>query len=42
VGGFIASNHLEFWNQHMDCLIGPILGAVVAALIYDNLVMAKK
>ncbi len=39
---FLTGNLPEFWSQHMVYWVGPILGAVIAALIYDNLVMAKK
>jgi aquaporin Z len=43
--GLIASlsaNLPGFWGQQVVYWVGPILGAVAAALIYDNLIMEKK
>ena len=31
-----------FWNHHIVYWIGPILGALLAALIYDNLLLDNK
>lgn len=38
----LSGNLPNFWGQHVVYWVGPILGAVVAGLIYDNLVMEKK
>lgn len=38
----MSGNFAEFWGQHMVYWVGPIIGAVVAALIYDGFIMQKK
>jgi glycerol uptake facilitator-like aquaporin len=37
----LSGNLPVFWGQQLVYWVGPILGAVVAALIYDNLIMDK-
>jgi MIP family channel proteins len=39
---FMSGNHPQFWAQQMVYWVGPIIGAVVAALLYDALIMQKK
>ncbi len=39
---FVSGNLPEFWAQHMVYWVGPIIGASLAALIYDAFIMPKK
>lgn len=38
----LTGNLPQFWSQHLVYWIGPILGGVAAALIYDGFIMEKK
>lgn len=38
----LTGNLPQFWSQHLVYWVGPILGGVAAALIYDGCIMEKK
>jgi len=38
----LSGNLPQFWSQHAVYWIGPILGAIAAAVIYDSMLMEKK
>ena len=42
VVAFFTGNHNEFWSQQAVYWIGPIIGAVIAGLIYDKVLMERK
>jgi len=39
---FLSGNLPDFWKEQGVYWIGPILGAVLAALIYDNMILDRK
>lgn len=39
---FFSGNHDGFWNQQAVYWIGPIVGAVIAGLIYDKVLLQKQ
>lgn len=38
----LSGNLPQFWSQHFVYWIGPVAGAAIAGLLYDNLIMQKK
>lgn len=39
---FMTGNLPQFWSQHIVYWAGPIVGAVIAAVVYDGLLAPKK
>lgn len=39
---FFSGNLPQFWAQHLVYWVGPILGGVIAALVYDTFITEKK
>ncbi len=38
----ISGNMDQFWSQHLVYWIGPVLGAILAGVVYDKFIMEKR